>query len=204
MSKLAESRDDDTGKHLERTRQFCKIIAQQLQKQPAYASLINNTFIDNIYHASPLHDIGKVAIPDSILLKPGELTPDEFKIIKKHALLGATTLQSVHDRYPQNIFITMGVEIARSHHEKWDGSGYPDGLIGDAIPLSAQIMALADVYDALRSKRCYREAFTHAQSCEIIIKGSGTHFAPAIVDAYIVLEQEFDAIHSRTGEIMVE
>ncbi len=158
--------------------------------------MVDDAFVDNIFHASPLHDIGKVAIQDKILLKPGKLTPDEFAIIKTHTLHGAATLQSVHDRYPQNSFITMGIHIARAHHEEWDGSGYPDGLIGEAIPLSAQIMALADVYDALRSTRCYKEAFSHARSREIITAGRGKDFAPAIVDAFIMLEQKFDSIHS--------
>jgi putative two-component system response regulator len=196
MSKLAEARDEDTGKHLERTREFCQILAQQLRIQPSYAALIDDAFIDNIFHASPLHDIGKVAIPDHILLKPGRLTPDEFTIIKTHTLHGAATLQSVHNQYMQNSFIAMGVHIARAHHEKWDGSGYPDGLIGNAIPLSAQIMALADVYDALRTKRCYKEAFTQIDSCDIITQGRGKHFSPAIIDAFVVLEPEFDRIYS--------
>ena len=158
--------------------------------------MVDDAFVDNIFHGSPLHDIGKVAIQDKILLKPGKLTPDEFAIIKTHTLHGAATLQSVHDRYPQNSFITMGIQVARAHHEEWDGSGYPDGLMGEAIPLSAQIMALADVYDALRSTRCYKEAFSHARSREIITEGRGKDFAPAIVDAFIMLEQKFDSIHS--------
>lgn len=196
MSKLVEARDDDTGKHLDGTRRCCQLLARQLRTQSAYADLVNDTFINDIFHASALHDIGKVAIPDKILLKPGKLTSDEFTIIKTHTLHGAATLQSVHDQYPQNSFIKMGIQIARSHHEKWDGTGYPDGLIGNAIPLSAQIMALADVYDALRSKRCYKEAFAHKQSRDIIIEGRGKHFAPAIVDAFVKLEPEFDNIHS--------
>ena len=197
LSKLAEARDVETGKHLERTREFCRSIAQQLHTQPEYAEVIDNAFIDNIFHASPLHDIGKVAIRDEILLKPGKLTIDEFEIIKMHTLHGATTLQSVHDQYPNNSFIKMGIQVARSHHEKWDGSGYPDSLSGNSIPLSAQIMALADVYDALRSKRCYKEPFTQEQSCEIITTGRGNHFAPVIADAFIALESEFNDIYSK-------
>jgi len=197
MSKLAEKRDDDTGKHLERTRAFCQLLAKQLQTQPAYATVIDDAFIDNIFHASPLHDIGKVAIPDKILLKPGKLTPDEFAIIQTHTTHGAATLQSVHDRYPHNIFISMGIQVARAHHEKWDGGGYPDGLCEEAIPLSAQIMAVADVYDALRIQRCYKEAFPRAQSREIMTVERGKHFAPALVDAFLILETQFDALHTQ-------
>jgi len=196
LSKLAEVRDDDTGTHLERTRIFCQLLAQQVRNRPAYAAVIDEAFIDNIFHASPLHDIGKVAIRDAILLKPGKLTPEEFAIIKTHTLLGAATLQSVHDRYPQNAFITMGIQVARAHHEKWDGSGYPDGLVAEAIPLCAQIMAVADVYDALRSARCYKQAFSHLQGCEIIVAGSGKHFAPWIVDDFVTLEEQFERIHA--------
>ncbi|MHB1458695.1 MAG: HD domain-containing phosphohydrolase [Armatimonadota bacterium] len=197
LSKLAEARDVETGKHLERTREFCRLIAQQLNTQPEYAEVIDNAFIDNIFHASPLHDIGKVAIKDEILLKPGKLTIDEFEIMKTHTLHGAATLQSVHDQYPENYFIKMGIQVARSHHEKWDGSGYPDSLSRNSIPLSAQIMMLADVYDALRSKRCYKEPFSQEQSCEIIIDGRGRHFSPAIVDAFILLQFEFNDIYSK-------
>ena len=201
ISKLAEARDDDTGKHLERTRTFCRLLAWQLQTRSACAAVVDDAFVDNLFHASPLHDIGKVAIKDRILLKPGMLTPYEFKIIKTHTLIGAATLQEVHDRYPLNDFITMGIQVARSHHEKWDGSGYPDGLVADEIPFSAQIMALADVYDALRSKRRYKEAFTHEQSRGILIDGRGQHFSPAVVDAFIVQEQEFDRVYSEMVDL---
>ena len=200
MSTLAEARDSDTGKHLERTRAFCRLLAQQMQRVPDDGGTIDAAFIDNIFHASPLHDIGKVAIPDSILQKPGALTPEEFTIMQTHTLHGAATLQSVHDAYPQDAFITLGIQIARAHHEKWDGSGYPDGLVGETIPLSARIMAVADVYDALRSARCYKEAFTHARSREIIANGRGKHFAPAVVDAFMLREQTFDSIHAATTD----
>lgn len=200
MSKLVEARDDDSGRHLETIGRFCRLIAQQLQAQSDYASVVDDIFVEDIFYASALHDIGKVAIPDKILLKPGKLAPDEFAIIKTHTLHGSSTLQSVHDRYPHNSFIKMGIQIARSHHEKWDGAGYPDGLIGDAIPLSAQIMALVDVYDALRSKRCYKESYSHLKSREIVIDCKGKHFAPAIVDAFIILESEFDRIYTELFE----
>jgi len=197
LAKLAESRDDETGQHIERTATFCRVLAKRLRDNPSYAGSIDDTWIETIYHAAPLHDIGKVGIPDNILLKPGKLTSEEFEIMKTHTLIGAKTLQTARNNYPRNTFLNMGVAIARSHHEKWNGSGYPDGLSGENIPLSARIMAVADVYDALRSKRPYKDAFTHEESCSIIRGGSGQHFDPAIVDAFIAVETEFAEIRVR-------
>ncbi|MGE4345468.1 MAG: HD domain-containing phosphohydrolase [Geoalkalibacter sp.] len=197
VSKLAEYRDDETGQHIERTRTFCRMLARKLRKNRRYAQSITDAFIENIYHAAPLHDIGKVGIPDNILLKPGKLTPEEFEIMKTHTTIGANTLQAVRARYPKNAFINMGIAIARSHHEKWDGSGYPDGLSGEDIPLSARIMALADVYDALRSKRPYKEAFSREKARTIIEEGAGTHFDPVVVEAFLALEPEFSAIREQ-------
>jgi len=194
LSKLAESRDDDTGQHLERVRTFCRLLATRLREHRARGGCIDDAFIENISRASPLHDIGKVAIPDSILLKPGRLTADEFEFMKTHTLHGARTLEAVHAQYPGNTFVQMGIEIARSHHEKWNGKGYPDGLQGEQIPVSARIMALADVYDALRSERCYKSAFPHRESCAIIVDDSGEHFDPELVAAFQALESEFEAI----------
>lgn len=194
VSKLAESRDDETGWHIERTRNFCRDLAQELYDNSPYAASISPSFIENIHHASPLHDIGKVGISDNILLKPGRLTVEEFEIMKSHTLIGARTLENVHNKYPSNAFLAMGIDIARSHHEKWDGSGYPDGLAGELIPLSARIMAIADVYDALRSKRPYKESFSHAKSCEIIVEGAGSHFDPVVVEAFVALKPRFAKI----------
>jgi len=190
VSKLAESRDDETGWHIERTRIFCRDLAQKLADTSSYGAEITSDFIENIYHASPLHDIGKVGITDNILLKPGRLTAEEFEIMKTHTLIGASTLQTVYQKYPGNAFLSMGIDIALSHHEKWDGSGYPDGLAGEQIPLSARIMAIADVYDALRSKRPYKEPFSHEKSSAIIREGAGRHFDPQVVEAFIALEPE--------------
>lgn len=200
MSKLAESRDTDTGQHLERTQNYCRILAEQLLLRSVYANAIDEAFITSIYQASPLHDIGKVGIPDAILCKPGKLTPDEFEIMKTHALLGAETLQSVVDRFPSNEFLTMGLDIARWHHEKWDGNGYPDGIAGEQIPLAARIMAVADVYDALSSKRCYKQAIDHESCRDIICDGSGSHFDPALVEAFIAAEEQFVRIASMLQE----
>jgi len=195
LSKLAESRDDVTGEHIERTRMFCKIIAEELRNRSQYPEEVSESFIETIFHAAPLHDIGKVGIPDSFLLKADRLTSEEFEVLKSHALIGAKTLQTVHDQYPQNAIINMGISLARSHHEKWDGSGYPDRLKGEEIPLSARIMAVADVYDGLRSKRLYKEALTHDKCRNIILEESGKQFDPAVVDAFLARETEIADVY---------
>ncbi len=195
IAHLAEKRDNETGLHLIRTRDYCRLLAGWLSNQTKYGDIITDDFIRIIYEASPLHDIGKVGIPDSILLKPGKLTGAEFEIIKQHSAIGAETLQEVEEIYPSNLFIALGTQIARSHHEKWNGKGYPDGLAGENIPLAARIMALSDVYDALRSKRPYKEPFSHRKSIEIIAGERGNHFDPNIVDAFLSLEKKFDQIN---------
>lgn len=200
FSKLAEVRDDETGQHVERTRVFCRMLTEQLSIQGTEGWKIDNTFVNNIYFASSLHDIGKVAIRDEILLKPGKLTPIEFEIMKTHTVVGAKTLQTMLEQYSENAFITMGIEISLSHHEKWDGSGYPQKLKGKSIPLSARIMALADVYDALTSSRHYKVAFSHDKSRDIILEGRGTHFDPEVIDAFLVLEDRFREIRERFVE----
>lgn len=189
---LAESRDDDTGAHIERTSIHCKRMAQYLRKLPEYENIIDDNYIDNIFKASPLHDIGKVGIPDKILLKPGRLTGEEFEIMKTHVDLGYKTLSEVENAYPGNSFLKMGMDITRYHHEKWDGSGYPQGLKGKGIPLSARIMAIVDVYDALRSKRVYKEAFDHKRSMEIIKSSSGAHFDPVLVQVFMENNSKFE------------
>jgi putative two-component system response regulator len=192
MAKLAESRDKDTGDHLQRIQVFCRLIAEKLSMHPKYNAWIDADFISFLQKASPLHDIGKVGIRDVILLKPGKLTPEEFEEMKQHTSIGANTLEEVYQKYPSNYFVKIGIEIAESHHEKWDGSGYPKGLKGEEIPLSARIMALADVYDALRSKRVYKEAYSNEKTREIIAQGSGKHFDSFVVDAFLEMEQEFE------------
>ena len=194
MSKLAESRDPETGEHLERMREYCKVLSIHLGKLPKYQSVINDAYIENIYAASPLHDIGKVGIADSVLLKPGQLTSDEWMIMKTHPIIGAATLREVDRQHPGNALIRMGIDIAESHHEKWDGSGYPYGLKGTEIPLVARILALGDVYDALTSKRCYKEAFDHNKSRAILQENVGTHFDPEVVEAFLATENEFQRI----------
>ncbi|MCF6256637.1 MAG: response regulator [Gammaproteobacteria bacterium] len=194
MSKLAESRDPETGEHLERMREYCKLLSEKLGRMPKFQSIIDKAFIDNIYAASPLHDIGKVGIDDSVLLKPGALSDEEWAIMKQHPVIGAETLREVDRQHPGNDFIHTGIEIAESHHEKWDGSGYPYGLSGKSIPLVARILALGDVYDALTSRRCYKDAFSHEKSRGIIEEGHGSHFDPDVVSAFFEAEDDFKRV----------
>jgi len=199
LSKLAESRDQDTGRHIERVQILCKLLAERLSRESRYAGAIDETFINYIYNASPLHDIGKVAIADNVLLKPGKLTPEEFEVMKTHTVVGAATMQAVNNLYPGNAFIGMGISIARSHHERWDGKGYPDGLAGENIPLESRIMAVTDVYDAIRSKRCYKECIPRSRNRELIEAGSGTQFDPVLVKIFLEIEEEFNSIGCAMG-----
>ncbi|MEJ2143083.1 MAG: response regulator [Gammaproteobacteria bacterium] len=196
-SKLAESKDPETGAHLERMRMYCRILAEDLSKTEKYRPTISEGYIDCIYTASPLHDIGKVGVPDNILSKPARLDREEFEIMKTHTTIGGDTLRAVDEQHPGNDFIRMGIEIAENHHEKWDGSGYPAGKKGEEIPLSARILALADVYDALTSSRCYKDAFSHAKSKSIIADGKGQHFEPEIVEAFLRCEDQFIEVRKR-------
>lgn len=199
LAKLAESRDTDTGAHLERVREYSRVLARSM-KQSGHWDEIDEEFVRLMYATSPLHDIGKVAIPDSVLLKPGHLSDAEFEIMKTHAVAGAETLRAVMDRNPSHRFLRIAHDIARSHHERFDGTGYPDGLAGDEIPLPARIMAVADVYDALTSKRVYKDAMPHQVACSIIRNGSGTHFDPRIVLVFEQSCEEFDRIHLRIND----
>ena len=184
LAKLAGSRDDATGRHLARVQGLCLVLAEELQRDPDYRVWIDGRFVTLLSNAAPLHDVGKVGIPDAILLKPGRLTPEEFEIVKSHTVIGAETLEAVEENHPANEFIRMGVDIARSHHERWNGTGYPDGLSGSGIPLAARIMAVADVYEAVRSPRIYKGESTRAEAAEIIRAGAGTQFDPAVVAAF--------------------
>ncbi len=195
LIKLSESRDDETGAHIERTASFCRLLAERARTLPEYAGEIDDHFTETIYKASPLHDIGKVGIPDSILLKPGKLTVEEFAVMKTHVQIGYETLAKVGQQYDRNEFLKMGMDIALNHHEKWDGSGYGRGLKGSSIPLSARIMALSDVYDALRSKRVYKEAFSHEKSLQIMSSSRGSHFDPLLVDIFLRHHEELMALY---------
>lgn len=194
LAKLAEMRDDETGQHIERLQTLCRMLATWMSGHPKFIYEIDAAFIERIFFASPLHDIGKVGIPDSILMKRGKLTPEEFEVMKTHAVIGSQTLAAVQKRYPHNAFINMGISISRSHHEKWNGKGYPDGLSGEAIPLSARIMAVVDVYDALRSKRVYKPAVSHQESCAILSSEKGQHFDADMIDVFMLHEREFEQV----------
>lgn len=204
LAKLAESRDTETGDHLERMRSYIREIAIELRRDGRYRHFITDGFVESLYQSSPLHDIGKVGIPDSILLKPGKLTPHEFDIMKTHTQIGGDTLRAAEREAGGNLFLAMGREIALHHHEKWDGSGYPHGLTGESIPLSARIAAIADVYDALSSKRPYKDAFSHEKSRQIILEGNERHFDPVMVEAFLRCEERILAIRSHfqsTGKL---
>lgn len=191
LAKLAEARDDDIGRHIERVQSFSRLLALKMRDTPCYATQLTTGFIDTLFQTAALHDIGKVGVPDSILLKPARLSPEELSEMKKHTLLGANTLDMVLKRYPDNQFLSMGVAVARSHHEMWDGKGYPDGLKGDDIPLAARIVALADFYDALTSQRCYRAALTHEETRAMIEERVGNHFDPDVAAAFMIQEKTF-------------
>jgi putative two-component system response regulator len=185
LAQLAESRDRETGKHLERVRKYAQLLTHRLREAGDFAGQIDDRFAQLVYETSPLHDIGKVGIPDAILLKSGKLTTDEFAVMRTHTTLGAATLDAALEKYPDAEFLRFARDIAACHHERFDGSGYPLGLAGDEIPLCARIVAVADVYDACTSNRVYRAAMTHDEASQIIRTGAGTHFDPAIVAAFL-------------------
>jgi putative two-component system response regulator len=200
MAKLAESRDSDTGSHLERVRMYCRIIADHLSTQPRFAKMVDREFVRLIFATSPLHDIGKVGIPDAILKKSDRLTPEEYEIMKSHTTIGAQTLDAALKEFPEAKFLHMARDIAIAHHERWDGGGYPKGLIAQGIPLAARIVAIADVYDALRSSRVYKNAQSHKQTRETIVAGSGRHFDPDMVQAFLATEDKFESVAKRLAD----
>ncbi|MFH1139605.1 MAG: HD domain-containing phosphohydrolase [Pseudomonadota bacterium] len=191
LASLAETRDNETGQHLLRTQRYVRALADRLKSNPRFADRLDEGTIDLLFKSAPLHDIGKVGVPDAILLKPGRLTPEEFEEMKKHALYGRQALDGALKRLGENSFLRLAREIAYTHHEKWDGGGYPEGLAGDRIPISGRLMALADVYDALISRRIYKPAFTHEHARAIIVEGQGRHFDPEMVEAFRAMEREF-------------
>lgn len=187
----AEGRDLETGKHLERTKLYVYHLANYLRKHKPYKKIITSNYLQNLVKASIIHDIGKVAVPESILFKRGKLSVKEFDLIKEHCLYGAKIINRAKSKYPNSLFLTLAMEIILYHHERFDGTGYPKGLKGENIPLSARIMALVDVYDAMRSKKCYKEPLEHEQCVRYILSQKGMHFDPVIVDAFYALEKTF-------------
>jgi putative two-component system response regulator len=201
MAGLAETRDSETGNHIRRTQHYVKALAQQLRSHPRYGSQLDDRTIDLLFRSAPLHDIGKVGIPDRILLKPGRFTPEEFAIMQTHTTLGRDAIATAERQLGVEVdFLRLAKEIAYSHQEKWDGSGYPQGLAGEAIPLSARLMALADVYDALISRRIYKQAMSQEDAVAIIEEGRGRHFDPDVVEAFRAVAGEFRAIAERFGD----
>jgi len=201
MASLAETRDNETGNHIRRTQFYVMALAKALIGHPRFSAYLNRETIDVLFKSAPLHDIGKVGIPDRILLKPGKFEPEEFEVMKLHTTLGRDAIESAEARLGRTVpFLKCAKEIAFSHQEKWNGTGYPQGLKGDEIPVSARLMAVADVYDALISKRVYKEAFSHEKAVAIVVEGRGTHFDPDIVDAFISIQEEFREIALRFAD----
>jgi len=196
LASLAETRDNETGNHIRRTQHYVKLLAETLQGEPAFTQQLDPRTVELIHNSAPLHDIGKVGVPDRVLLKPDKLTEEEFNIMKKHTTLGRDAILHAEQRLgsSESSFLRIAREIAYTHHEKWDGSGYPEGLAGADIPLPGRLMALADVYDALISRRVYKPPFSHEKSVSIIREGRGRQFDPAIVDAFLRIQDQFQAI----------
>jgi putative two-component system response regulator len=199
MASLAETRDNETGNHIRRTQFYVKALAERLRTHPRFSHILDDDkTIETLFKSAPLHDIGKVGIPDNILLKPGRLTYEEFENMKTHCRLGRDSIIAAEQRLGLELpFLSFAKEVAYSHHEKWDGTGYPEELSGDDIPVPGRLMALADVYDALISHRCYKGPMPHDEAVEIIVQGKGAHFDPDIVDAFIEIEDDFVEITRR-------
>jgi putative two-component system response regulator len=198
LASLAETRDNETGSHIRRTQHYVRALALKVCDLPKFAASIPPHRIDVLFKSAPLHDIGKVGIPDRILLKPGRLNPDEYEVMKTHAVLGRDAIAHAELQLGTDVeFLACAKEIAWAHHERWDGKGYPRGIAGDEIPVSARLMAIADVFDALTSKRVYKEGMAHEKAVQIIAEGRGTQFDPDLVDAFLEIGDEFQAISAR-------
>jgi putative two-component system response regulator len=195
LASLAETRDNETGNHIRRTQRYVRILAGAIRDHERFAGMLSDRVVDLLFKSAPLHDIGKVGIPDRILLKPGRLDDEEFAIMKTHTTLGRDAIVQAERQLGMEVeFLRMAKDIAYSHQEKWDGSGYPEGLSGDDIPLAARLMAVADVYDALISRRVYKPPMSHEEAVTVIVQGRGSHFDPDLVDAFVTIADEFRAI----------
>ncbi len=195
MASLAETRDNETGNHIRRTQHYVRLLANRLKTHPRFGYFLSEKTIELLFKSAPLHDIGKVGIPDHILLKPGRFTPEEFEIMKTHTTLGRDAILAAEKHLGMEVsFLDLAKEIAYYHQEKWDGSGYPTGASGDQIPISARLMAVADVYDALISRRPYKEGMPHEQAVEIMRQGRGSHFDPDVLDAFLALREDFRTV----------
>lgn len=204
LASLAETRDNETGAHILRTQRYVRALAIQLREHPRFKHELDDETIELMYKSAPLHDIGKVGIPDEILLKPGKLTDAEYTVMKRHAEIGAEALNLPGAQLNTNSFLALAREIALTHHERWDGTGYPNGLEGEEIPVSGRLMAVADVYDALITKRVYKPAFAHDKAVQIIREGRATHFDPDVVDALLAIEEQFRHIAEKYSDVRYE
>lgn len=199
MANLIESRDEDTGEHVKRTSWYVNLIARELAKDSPYEDILTEEYLDNLWKAAPLHDIGKIKVSDTILCKPGKLTPEEYEIMKRHAAEGGKIIYDTMQDIEEHDYVELAHDVAQYHHEKWDGTGYPEGLSGQNIPLCARIMAVADVFDALTSKRCYKDAMTIGEAYRIIEESIGSHFDPVVAEAFIKLRPDVEAfLHEDT------
>ncbi|KAF0812083.1 Cyclic di-GMP phosphodiesterase response regulator RpfG [Andreprevotia sp. IGB-42] len=201
MASLAETRDNETGNHIRRTQHYIKVLAEHLRDHPRFRHFLDDETIKLLFKSAPLHDIGKIGIPDRILLKPGRFTPEEFEIMKTHTTLGRDAIAHAEQQLGMDVgFLRLAKEIAYGHQEKWDGSGYPEGKAGDDIPISARMMAVADVYDALISRRVYKEGMSHDEALHIIREGRATHFDPDICDAFLACAEQFQHIAAQFAD----
>ncbi|MBN9063090.1 MAG: HD domain-containing protein [Rhizobiales bacterium] len=200
MASLAETRDNDTGNHIRRTQRFVRALAEAARERGLFAEFLTPEMIELLYKSAPLHDIGKVGIPDMVLLKPGKLNDDEFAIMKTHAEIGRRAIAHAQKHLGSTPFLKVAQEIAHTHHERWDGAGYPRGLKGNEIPVAGRLMAIADVYDALVSTRVYKAGMAHDEAVGIIAQGAGAHFDPRLVDVFLAIAPAFDAIHRELAD----
>lgn len=204
LAQLADTRDNETGNHLVRIREYSRVLADYISGTPEMESELSADYAELIYLTSPLHDIGKVGIPDCVLLKPGRLDDPEFAVMKTHAYLGGQTLEAALEQFPDAAYLQMARDIAMCHHERYDGKGYPTGIAGQEIPLCARIVAVADVYDALVSRRVYKQAFSHEIARSLIVEGRGTQFDPVVVDAFVANEKAFESISVQYADSPIE
>ncbi|MGN1085057.1 MAG: HD-GYP domain-containing protein, partial [Lachnospiraceae bacterium] len=195
FAEVIESRDGSTGQHVKRTTAYVRIIAEELERRKAFPEVLSKDYLQSMLKAAPLHDFGKIAVPDAILQKPGRLTQEEYEIMKQHTVKGSDMIENTLSALEEPEDIRIAYQVARYHHERWDGGGYPEGLAGEKIPLCARVMAVADVFDAVSQKRCYREAMSLEQSFAIIAEGVGSQFDPAIAEAFLQKREEVEEIY---------
>jgi putative two-component system response regulator len=200
MSSLVETRDPETGGHIKRTQNYIRLLAEYLKKLPRFSAVLDDETIDLLCKSAPLHDIGKVGVSDKILFKSSELTAKEFEEMKQHTVYGRDAILSAERKLGNISFLRLAREITYTHHEKWDGTGYPEGLKGDQIPVAGRLMALVDSYDALTSKRVYKAQLSHEEAVQIIIEGKGSHFDPDVVDAFLKVKENFRQIALEYGD----